>query len=547
MSNPNPQLSVTDMNRFMNMTQADLQAEVNAQAAITAQLKTDEAAMLQDRLDLRARLTTPPAPDDAEVRDNVARITGNIADNEREIAYSEAVEKLLRRLLPTPTTSSTPMTSSTPTTATTSSTTGTPTGSTTSTTTTTTSTMQYRQILGKIPEYKLADDFDIFLSRFETYCSLNRISDEQQTKLLLDSAFSEEAKLRASEISALCEPYKSESFTTYSQRLRDRFYPQAKSTLYKNSYDSIKQGATQSVTDYCSKKFASYRKAYHGYPFQFLVRTLVQGLHNEDLRSEVLRSASDLESSIETNSVRQQRLYGELMNVINGALDLCRRVGTSSTTTEAMDRNGLRVEGSTPVTTTSTASSSSVAQIGDNEDFYDNYQYEEEEEIYAADEETEEVSLTEEEIHYCFLNESEAQSQYWERQATEEEIHQMQTSPTGKRCHECNSPLHLVRQCPIRLRLVQSRTNKMLTQSGRSPYSPYPANRGGYRPRFNRGAQGRGGGGGGRGGRGPGRGRGGGGGGGFAPPPAFQNLYQPGQPASRMGPAGGFPGSRYFR
>ena len=87
MSNPNPQLSVTDMNRFMNMTQADLQAEVNAQAAITAQLKTDEAAMLQDRLDLRARLTTPPAPDDAEVRDNVARITGNIADNEREIAY----------------------------------------------------------------------------------------------------------------------------------------------------------------------------------------------------------------------------------------------------------------------------------------------------------------------------------------------------------------------------------------------------------------------------------------------------------------------------
>ena len=168
MSNPNPQLSVTDMNRFMNMTQADLQAEANAQAAITAQLKTDEAAMLQDRMDLRARLTTPPAPDDAEVRNNIQRITGNIADGEREIAYSEAVEKLLSRLLPATTTSSTPMTSSTPTTATTSPTTGTTTGSTTSTTTTTTSTMQYRQILGKIPEYKLADDFDIFLSRFET-------------------------------------------------------------------------------------------------------------------------------------------------------------------------------------------------------------------------------------------------------------------------------------------------------------------------------------------------------------------------------------------
>ena len=107
MSNPDPQLSVTDMNRFMNMTQADLQAELNAQAAITAQLKRNEATLLQDRLDLRDRLTTPPAPDDADVRNDIQRVTGNIADNEREIAYSEAVEKLLRRLLPTPTTSST--------------------------------------------------------------------------------------------------------------------------------------------------------------------------------------------------------------------------------------------------------------------------------------------------------------------------------------------------------------------------------------------------------------------------------------------------------
>ena len=297
MSNPDPQLSVTDMNRFMNMTQADLQAELNAQAAITAQLKRNEATLLQDRLDLRDRLTTPPAPDDAEVRDHIQRVRGNIADNEREIAYSEAVERLLTRLLPT-TTSSTPTTTAT--TAATSFTTSTPTGSTTSTTTTTstTATTQYRQILGKIPEYKLADNFDVFLSRFETYCSLNKISDEQQTKLLLDSAFSEEAKLRASEISALYEPYRSESFTAYSQRLRNRFYPQAKSTLYKNTYDSIKQGSTQSVTDYCSKKFASSRKAYPGYPFQFLVRTLVQGLHNEDLKSEVLRSASDLDMDV---------------------------------------------------------------------------------------------------------------------------------------------------------------------------------------------------------------------------------------------------------
>ena len=143
MANPHPELSVTDMNKYLNMTQVDLQAEVNTQAAITAQLKRQEATMLQDRLDLRSRLTTPPSADDAEVRDNIARITGNIADNEREIAYSEAVFQLLTRLLPT--TTSTTSTSSTPTTtATTASTsfsTSTPTGSTTSTTTTNTTFM----------------------------------------------------------------------------------------------------------------------------------------------------------------------------------------------------------------------------------------------------------------------------------------------------------------------------------------------------------------------------------------------------------------------
>ena len=160
--------------------------------------------------------------------------------------------------------------------------------------------------------------------------------------------------------------------------------------------------------------------------------------------------------------------------------------------------------------------------------------------------ENEEFGLSEEEINYCYLNESEAQSQFWERQASAEEIQQMQASPTGKRCHECNSPSHLVRSCPTRLRLVQSRTHQMLSQSGRAPYPPQ---RGGFNSRGNQGWRTRGGG-----GRGGGwRGRGRGSPWGSAPraghlPQGFQNPYQPGQPASRMGPpTSGFPGQRSFR
>ena len=158
----------------------------------------------------------------------------------------------------------------------------------------------------------------------------------------------------------------------------------------------------------------------------------------------------------------------------------------------------------------------------------------------------EEIALTEEEVNYCYLNETEAQSQYWERKPNQEEILQIQNSPTGRRCHECNSYTHLVRNCPVRLRLVQSRTQQMFNQSGRSPY---PA-------RGVRGWRGRGGGaagvpswrsrgGTGRGGRLRGRASS------WTPrvplPQGFQNPYQPSQPASRMGPSPSFPGSDRFR
>ena len=81
-------LPIADMTKYLNMTPEDLQMEANATAQITAQLKRQETSFLQDRTDLRNRLTVPPAPDDAEVQADIARISGSIVDNERELALS---------------------------------------------------------------------------------------------------------------------------------------------------------------------------------------------------------------------------------------------------------------------------------------------------------------------------------------------------------------------------------------------------------------------------------------------------------------------------
>ena len=231
-------IPVTEISRFLNLNDNELEVEQGATATITAQLKANERTFLQQRSDLRARLTVPPSADDGEVQQELLRVTGDIQDNEEQINRNNAIVALIAKLRsvrptgaggtpPTGRASTPPAstgagggggTTSPPTTAAGGGGTGVP------STPAPAPALPYRQIFGKLPEYKLTDqDFDVFLSRFETYCSLNKITDQQHSKLLLDSALSEEAKLRASEISALYEPYKSESFSAYSQRLRDRF------------------------------------------------------------------------------------------------------------------------------------------------------------------------------------------------------------------------------------------------------------------------------------------------------------------------------------
>ena len=60
-----------------------------------------------------------------------------------------------------------------------------------------------KKTIGKLPEYTLKEDFDLFLQRFKTYVQLNDITEEKEQKLLLDTCLSDEAKKRCGYLTAL--------------------------------------------------------------------------------------------------------------------------------------------------------------------------------------------------------------------------------------------------------------------------------------------------------------------------------------------------------
>ena len=162
-------LPLPEFTRFLTLSQEELEIEATARATITAQLKASERQFLQRRTDLRAKQTIPPSANDAQITADLTSVADDILKNEEELARNDAIVMLIAKLRTGGTPAPLPAGSSTgPSPA--------QTAGSTATASSPQPATQYRQILGKIPEYKLADDFDVFLSRFETYCTLNRIS-----------------------------------------------------------------------------------------------------------------------------------------------------------------------------------------------------------------------------------------------------------------------------------------------------------------------------------------------------------------------------------
>ena len=423
-----------------------------------------------------------------------------------------------------------------------------------------------RKTLGRLPEFTVKSDFELFLRKLNTYVKLNNITEEKQKKLLLDSCISDEAKLRSGQIDSTNEPYASQSYQVYTNTLRERFFPRARSMLFQDSYDQLKQGASQNIQDFLSIRFTAFRRGYPDFPFEFFVRSTLDKVYSPDLKVEIIRTLGALESNKETDPDRQQGLFSAFLQIANQALHFCRRV--SLQTPEQMNRQGLAVEaveGENPslVSTTSTAISTirTVAEMSDPLHQLEAvdpqwYGYESQDHVWEADdffeEDHEEDGLTQQQQDYCFALESPEETAVWEREQTADEVAQMQQSPTQKTCHQCGSYGHLVRACPTRLKLIQQRTAHLQTQA---------PGRGGGRGQqrgWSRGLRSRGGGNRGfrsRSGQGAPRAGGGGGGGGRRGPSSFRGSgsqaiashsspYNPSQSPAVMGP---FPGQQFFR
>ena len=464
-------IETKELDKLLTKNQQELETEANATGITKAQLKSNERTFLAERETLRGELAQAPIEEAARIRAAIKTNEDNILSNEAEQAALEMKRRLIGVLKkgfdstnPAPATSSAETRSSrseSPRPHDREEETRTP-----------------KRLIGKMPEYSLKEDFDLFLLKFRTYTSLNHISDRNQSKLLLDTCLSDQAKQRCGYITALDEPYLSQTFTEYTDCLKLRFHPKAKSLLFKSGYDLIKQRNDQNVQDYMALKFSAFLKGYQSWPFEFFARTMTEKLFNEDLKTEVIRQLGALESSKETDILNQQKLFSEIMQIANIALDLCRR--TSNLSPEQMNRNGLNIEtgGGEETTSSSTASSSNLAQLSEDA-IYESGEYGdwlddgEAEGCWEVEQEVvDEQPLSQQETDYCFKLETEQESNLWERQPSEDELAQINQSPTKKLCFNCSSQHHLVAQCPTRLQIVQQRTQRIFAQSGRQQQQP---------------------------------------------------------------------------
>ena len=457
-------IETKELDKLLTLNQQQLEEEANATNLTKAQLKSNERTFLAEREILKGELAQAPVEEATRIRAAIKTNDDNILRNESE---QEALE-IKRRLIGLLKKGFDSTNSAASSTETRSSRAESPRPHDREEESRTP-----KRLIGKMPEYSLKEDFDLFLLKFRTYTSLNQISDRNQTKLLLDTCLSDQAKQRCGYITALDEPYLSQTFAEYTDCLKLRFHPKAKSLLFKSGYDLIKQRNDQNVQDYMALKFSAFLKGYQSWPFEFFARTMTEKLFNEDLKTEVIRQLGDLESSKETNILNQQKLFSEIMQIANIALDLCRR--TSNLSPDQMNRNGLNIEtgGGEETTSSSTTSSSNVAQLNE-EAMYESGEYGdwfddgEAESCWEVEQEVvDEHPLSQQETDYCFKLETEQESNLWERQPSEDELAQINQSPTKKLCFNCSSQNHLVAQCPTRLQIVQQRTQRIFAQSGR--------------------------------------------------------------------------------
>lgn len=392
-----------------------------------------------------------------------------------------------------------------------------------------------QKMLGRMPEFDSAqDDFLLHCRSLNNYLTLNGVDDLQQKKLILILSLDPLAQLRCGEASdPSMEPFLGQTFSEFVKELKKLFLPPAQALILKQAFASLKQSKEQSVSDFLNLKYMRWkRSAEPTSSFLDFWEAAIASLYSGDLRAELWRLEADFPGN---RSSDHAQYFGKLLGDAQRAVAYLRR------TVAQPDNVGLAIV-SGPTGSGAAASGSAAAlglpRAGEGRRV---------EEIVAGEEEYG-YGLTESAIQHCASLETDEDLAYWEMEG-EEGVHEV--GQGERRCHECDSPLHLVRACPRRLAMTRGGAGGGWYRGGRGAWAGRTAGgpyRGSYRAAGGQaaGPWARG-----RGGRPPGSWRGGpsgqGGGWGTPAPGGPGGGWGTGPPGWRTGPRGRGPPGQVMR
>lgn len=336
--------------------------------------------------------------------------------------------------------------------------------------------------LAQLPTLQKASDFTEHIQRVKTYFRLNAVTSNADKKDLLLMSFTPDLALRIQGIIPNEDPYNSMDFETFCNEVKLRMIPRASSSILRTQFENLTQKSDEYVVDYLLEKQSLFAKAYPPssapMPVSFLTRHLMEGIFNENLKSELWRQVADEEEANESSEPGEIiSSFNRLLQKTNSALDFVRRTNNIKGN---QDRKGLSLTSPPKTSGLPTHLSQFGMQGKINQVREEGHQSEEwEEEQWASedlpedgiytigDEDDGDEQLTDEQVNFCRLVEEENQTKFWE-EGCEESISELRKEG-GRRtllCWVCNSDQHLKKACPTRLKVVSQRVSAVMTPEG---------------------------------------------------------------------------------
>ena len=326
--------------------------------------------------------------------------------------------------------------------------------------------------LATLPSLQKASAFLDHLVQVKAYFRLNGVTSPADQKDLLMASFNEAMRLRAGHLDTSKDPYVSMSFTNFAEMLRKRFIPKASSSILRQQFAQFKQAPGDNVVEYILKKAALFQQGWNDYsmPFNYLLRSTIEGVYNNDIKEEMWRRCTSLEDSFATSEIEIRDNLEELMEIANQSLDFVRkkvgstvpsdRQGLGITSTNQTDKESITNKHPAPIQKISHFDQPAAGEehdyCGEHVDYYEE---EGEEEL--------DIPLDEDTILLCEQFETAEQREFWGTSEELEHINELDLSKT--RCFVCGLLGHVRLTCPQRFKSTHNRIGSFFSRgpSGR--------------------------------------------------------------------------------